>query len=149
MNDFSITFQHPWLLLLIIPALLCTLIPFFLIPKKFRRTRNRVISVTLHSLAAALCVTLIAGISFLYTVPNRENELLLVVDRSDSGSEQEELKEEYIQNVIGMCDVNYKVGIVTFGYDTVYAAPLSYDSREVYRQYLSAELPGKDLCRRK
>ena len=141
MSDLAIVFSNPWLLFLLIPALLCTLIPFFLIPARFRRSRNRVISVVLHSLAVTLCVLLIAGTSFTFTVPNRENELLLVVDRSDSGSEQEELKEKYIQNVIGMCDVNYKVGIVTFGYDTVYAAPLSYDSREVYRQYLSAELP--------
>ena len=141
MNDFSITFQHPWLLLLIIPALLCTLIPFFLIPKKFRRTRNRVISVTLHSLAAALCVTLIAGISFLYTVPNRENELMILVDLSDSGNEQADEKDEYVQTVINLCGEGYKVGVVTFGLEPVYAAPLTYDLRDVYRQYLSAPAP--------
>ena len=141
MNDCSIPFQHPWLLLLIIPALLCTLIPFFLIPKKFRRTRNRVISVTLHSLAAALCVTLIAGISFLYTVPNRENELMILVDLSDSGNEQADEKDEYVQTVINLCGEGYKVGVVTFGLEPVYAAPLTYDLRDVYRQYLSAPAP--------
>ena len=45
MSDFSIGFANPWLLFLLIPALLLTLIPFLRLPKKFRRTRNRVISV--------------------------------------------------------------------------------------------------------
>lgn len=137
----SINFTNPWLLFLLIPALLCTLIPFFRIPKKFRRTRNRVISVTLHALAVTLCVTLIAGISFSYTVPNRENELLIVVDASDSGSEQSGARDDYVQTIVNLSDETYKIGIVTFGLDPVYAAPLSYDTREVYRQYLAARLP--------
>ncbi len=138
---FEIHFENPWLLLLLVPALLCTLIPFFLIPKKFRKTRNRVISVILHALAVTLCCTLIAGISFAYTVPNRENELLIVVDASDSGSEQADARDDYIQTILNLADDSEKVGIVTFGYDQVYAAPLSYDTREVYRTYLAAAAP--------
>ena len=44
MSHFRIDFAHPWLLLLLIPALALTLIPFFRLTKKFRRTRNRVVS---------------------------------------------------------------------------------------------------------
>ncbi len=141
MSDFRILFSNPWLLLLLIPALLVVFIPFFRIPGKFRGTRNRMISVSLRALAVVLCTSLIAGISFSFTVPNHENEILIVVDASDSNKEQQDLKDTYIQNLINMCGKNYRVGIVTFGYDTVYAAPLSYDSREVYQQYLSAILP--------
>ncbi len=141
MTDFSIDFTNPWLLFLLIPALLCTLIPFFRIPKKFRRTRNRVISVVLHTLAVTLCVTMLCGISFRYTVPNRENELLIVVDASDSGSERREARDDYLEGIVNVCSEDYKLGIVTFGLEPVYAAPLSYDAREVYRQYLGAAEP--------
>ena len=88
-----------------------------------------------------LCVTLIAGISFSYTVPNRENELLIVVDASDSGSEQSDVRDDYIQSILNVCGKNDKIGIVTFGLEPVYAAPLSYDAREAYRQYLGAQTP--------
>ena len=141
MSDFRILFSNPWLLLLLIPALLIVFIPFFRIPAKFRGTRNRVISVSLHTLAVVLCTCLVAGISFSFNIPNRENELLIVVDASDSNEEQQDLKDTYIQDLVNMCGKNYRVGIITFGYDTVYAAPLSYDSREVYQQYLGAILP--------
>ena len=137
MQDFTITLQHPWLLFLLIPALLCTLIPFFRIPKKFRRTRNRVISVTLHTLAVVLCVTLIAGMSFAYTVPNRENELLILVDITDSNQEQEDVKDEYVQTITNLCGNDYKMGIIPFGYRPAQAAPFTYNAREAYRQYLS------------
>ncbi len=64
MTDFRIDFNNPWLLLLFIPVLLLIFIPFFRIPRRFRGTRNRVISVVLHTLASALCICLIAGVSF-------------------------------------------------------------------------------------
>ena len=128
MSDFTINFQNPWLLFLLIPALLCILIPFFRIPKKFRRTRNRVISVVLQSITAVLCVTLIAGIRFNYTIPNRENELMILVDMSDSSAEQEDGKDDYVQTILNVCDDGFKVGIVTFGLEPVYAAPLTYDT---------------------
>lgn len=143
MKNFGISFSHPWLLLLLIPALILTLIPYFRIAKKFRRTRNRVISVVLHALAMTLCVTILAGISFHYEVPNRQNELLILVDLSDSNEEQNGKKEEFIHSVIDACDKNFKVGIVTFGRDSVYAAPLTYDLDRIYSQYLEAEKPDK------
>lgn len=143
MSNFEIRFSHPWLLLLLIPALFLTLFPYFRMAKRFRRTRNRIISVVLHALAMTLCITLLAGISFYYEVPNRQNELLLLVDLSDSNEEQEDAKDEFVRSVIDSCGKNYKVGIVTFGADPVYAAPLSRDSQEVYRRYLEAEKPDR------
>lgn len=140
-SNFRIEFSRPWFLLLLIPALFVTLFPYFRLAKKFRRNRNRVISTVTHAVAMTLCITLIAGITFSYDVPNRENELLVLVDLSDSSKEKEEAKGEFLQSVVNACDKNTKVGIVSFGTNTVYAAPLSYDSREVYRQYLAAKRP--------
>lgn len=141
MSNFKIEFSCPWLLLLLIPALFLTLFPYFRTAKKFRRTRNRIISVVLHALSMTLCVALLAGMSFYYEVPNRQNELLLLVDLSDSNAEREEEKDEFVRSVIDACGDDYKIGIVTFGFDQVYAAPLSRDTAETYRQYLEAEKP--------
>lgn len=141
MTDFRIDFNNPWLLLLFIPVLLLIFIPFFRIPRRFRGTRNRVISVVLHTLASALCICLIAGVSFSFNVPNRENQLMIVVDASDSNAEQAAKKDEYVQNILNMCGEGYQVGIVKFGLNTVYAAPLSYDTRDSFRQYLGSADP--------
>lgn len=141
MADFVIKFNQPWLLLVLLPLLLITLIPFFLIPAKFRNTRNRVISVTLHCLVAVFITCVLAGMYFMFTVPNSDNEIMIVVDASDSNEESKDDKDAYIQSILGMCDDKYKVGIVTFGYDTVYASPLSFDTDEVFENYLSAKKP--------
>lgn len=45
MSDFNITFTYPWLLLLLIPAAALVLFAYFRISKKYRRNRNRVLSI--------------------------------------------------------------------------------------------------------
>ncbi|HBF14792.1 MAG TPA: hypothetical protein DDW30_03750 [Clostridiales bacterium] len=141
MSNFKIELEHPWLLLLLIPVLFFSLFPFFRLSRKYRRNRNRIISVVMHTLAMLLCVAMVVGLTFTYELPNKKNELIVLVDRSDSGVENEALREEFLQDVINACDKNYKLGVVSFGWDAVYAAPLSYDKREGYRQYLSALEP--------
>ena len=141
MTNFAIIFSEPWLLLLFIPAIIFTLLPFFRMPKKFRRNRNRIISVVLHSLIMVLAVTLLAGIGFTYQVPNTENEVLLLVDVSDSSDVSREEKDEFVRSVISAKSPAMQMGIVTFGYDQVYAAPMSYQGDTLYDQYLDAPLP--------
>lgn len=141
MTNFRINYNHPWLLLLIIPAILLTLWPYLRINKKYRRTRNRVISVTLHIIAMVLAVNLLAGVSFSYEIPNEENEVILLVDASDSNGEALDQKNEFVQTVLNICDNAYRVGIVKFGYDQKYVAPLSAESSLVYEQYLTSEDP--------
>lgn len=141
MSDLAINFERPWLLLLIIPVLLISLIPHFLLHKRYRNTRNRVISVIMHTVASVLCVLLISGMSFSYNLNSKNNEIMILVDRSDSESGAADARDEFLAAVINSCDKNYKLGIVTFGYDTVYAYPLSYDKREAYRSYLAAKEP--------
>lgn len=141
MTNYSLMFTNPWLLLLLIPALGCALIPYFLVKKKYRRNRNRIVSLILHSAAITIAIFLLAGVSYSYDIPNKENELILLVDCSDSNESATADKDEFIQTVVDLCGENYKLGIVKFGYDQVYAAELSNDTDEVMRKYLSSADP--------
>ena len=141
MYNFTIGFEHPWLLLLLIPALALTLIPYFRSSKKYRRNRNRIVSMTLHMLVMTLCICVLSGIVFRYDVPNTENQVVLLVDMSDSGEQAEASRDGIVSDILGESRAQCSVGVVLFGYDQVLASPLSADTEEVYRRYASAPLP--------
>ena len=141
MSDLKLNYTHPWLLLLIIPALALTLIPYFRVTRKYRRTRNRVLSMLFHSLAMLLAINLLAGISFTYELPNTENEVILLVDSSDSGEDNIDEKNAFIESVLNVCSKDFKVGIVKFGFDQKYVAELSNDTSELFSKYMSSDDP--------
>lgn len=142
MLDFAFHFSHPWLLLLLIPAFLLTLIPHFLVAKKYRRTRNRIVSMVLHLVVVTLSVLVLSGVTLNYSVANDGNEILILVDVSDTEGQSKEKVDEFLQNVIFKARQDkYKVGIVTFGYDQKYAVPLTNNLENVYNDYRAAELP--------
>lgn len=148
MSNFTVNFSYAWLLLLVIPILFLALFPHFRVAKKYRRTRNRITSLVLHCIVAVLSVLVLSGMTFEYDVPNDENEILLLVDASVSTSTSESEIDGFVKDVIDYSDSRYKVGVVTFGYDQVYAAPFSYDGDEVFENYRNAVLPdtsGTDI----
>lgn len=141
MSNFKINFSNPWLLLLLIPAIILTLFPYFRIAKKYRRTRNRVVSIVLHTLVMFLCITLLAGITFSYDIPNTSNEILLLVDSSFSNRESKDKKDEFIQSIVNACGSEFKIGFVKFGYNQLYVAELDNDAQKSYEQFLASEDP--------
>ena len=141
MLNFRITFEQPWLLLLLIPALFFGVLPYFRSPKKYRRTRNRITSVVLHCTALALAILVLSGIKFQYDLPNKDNEVILLVDKSDSNEKSDDLKDAFVAEVLQNTQSNFKIGVVTFGYDQVYAAALNTDANAVYQEYLRAPDP--------
>ena len=142
MSNFQINFLYsPWLLLLIIPALVLTFFPYFRTPKKYRRTRNRIISVILHSIIVLLTFSVLAGMYFSYDMRNDENELIVLVDVSFSGEEVADSRDNFVRSVLDESRGEYRVGIVLFGFDQVLAAEPSYNMDEVYAGYLNAPLP--------
>lgn len=141
MYNFSIGFQYPWLLLLLIPALFLTLFHYFRSAKKYRRNRNRITSIVLHICIMVLCICVLSGMAFLYDVPNEDNQIILLVDMSDSNGDSEAQRDTVIRDILDESRSQYNVGIVMFGYDQVLAAPFSYDMDDVYRRYTSAPLP--------
>ena len=141
MINFRINFTNPWLLLLLIPAALLTLIPYFRLNKRYRKTRNRITSIVLHLVIMVLCISVLAGITFEYDVPNTDNEVILLVDSSFSSEESEQEKNEFIQSVIDNAESRFKLGIVTFGFDQVYAAELTTNTSNLYAKYMQASMP--------
>ena len=142
MNNFSIQFASPWLLLLLIPAVICTLIPYFKASKKYRKTRNRITSIVLHLIVMTLAISLLAGMTVHYTIPNEKNEIILLVDLSDSEERAGAERDQFVETVLRDCSYDgYNVGIVTFGFDQVYAVPLTRDLENAYQLYLDAPKP--------
>lgn len=138
MANFTVNFTNPWLLLLFIPAVVFTLLPYFMLAKRYRRTRNRIISISLHLIIMALSILVLAGITFAYNSPNTNNEILILVDTSFSNREARETRNEFVKQVIDESGSNFKIGVVNFGYDQVYAAEMSTDGEKVYGDYINA-----------
>lgn len=143
MYNFTVGFEYPWLLLLLIPALFFTLFHYFRSAKKYRRNRNRIISMVMHMLVMLLCISVLSGISFMYDVPNTQNQVLLLVDMSDSSEYASDRRDSIVADILDESDSQYSVGVVLFGYDQVLAAPLSTNADDVYRRYESAALPDR------
>ena len=142
MHNLHLNFTYPWVRLLIIPAVIMTLWPYFKLSKRYRRTRNRIISIILHLTVMVLSILAFSGLTFSYQVPNQENEIILLVDVSDSSEEGSARRDEFVDLVLQDSQYDgYRVGIVTFGYDQVYAVPLTYEVTEIYEKYLAARLP--------
>ena len=141
MQNFRIHYSHPWLLLLLIPAIALTLFPYFKANKKYRKTRNRILSMLFHGLAITLAINLLAGISFSYEKPNLENELIVLVDTTDSNAASSDAKNEFVQSVVSITDGKYRLGVVKFGHGQVLSGEMSYDMNQVLEDYLTSEVP--------
>ena len=141
MTNFKIIYNHPWLLLLVIPAVMLALIPHFLTERKYRRTRNRIISLVAFLVASIFAINLLAGISFTYENPNENNELIILVDVSESGETERRQKDELLESIVSISNGDFNVGIVKFGYDQVYAAEMSSNIDKVISDYYASAEP--------
>ncbi len=144
MTNFKIEFLYPWLLLLLIPMFALSFYLYFRISKRYRRTRNRIMSMVLHFIVGTLSIVTFAGIHFNYEIPNLETEVILLVDSTYSGNSVEEQKNDFIQQAIQESKDVCKIGVVTFGYgEPIYAVPLTLDASRVYMDYQNADGPDE------
>lgn len=141
MTGFRIEFENPWFLLLLVFAAAFSLIPYFRMNRRYRCTRNRITSIVLHMIIMVLAVSVLAGVTFTYDTPNRENEVILLVDVTDSTSEAVNRRNAFVQSVISSTDDRFQLGVVTFGYDQVVASTLGLPTADTYVRYLSAPSP--------
>ena len=131
--------SSPWWLLLLIPAVVLTLLPYLKLAKRYRRTRNRIGSVVLHLVIMLLATLTLAGMQVHYETPNDENEIIVLVDVSDTEEQSKAKRDRFVELVLEDSQYdNYKVGVVTFGFDQVYAVPLTYEVDGIFAQYQSS-----------
>ena len=104
MTNFNVNFTNAWWLLLLIPAVALTLISYFRLNKRYRCTRNRIVSISLHLVIMLLAIALLAGLSFEYYKPNTETEVILLVDSSFTTEDTESDSDDYIRSIIDNCD---------------------------------------------
>ncbi len=154
MTNFVVNFTHPWLLLVLIPAIIAAFIPYLRLNKKYRRSRNRVTSLVLHIVVLVLSILTLSGLNFTYDIPKDGNQMILLVDMSDteetfnynavSETPSREVRDEFVRSALEMCEKNgMSVGVVTFGFDQVYAVPFTKNAKDAFKAYTEAPLPDK------
>ena len=118
MLNFKITFTHPWFLFLFLLAAILTFIPFFRLPKKFRKNRNRIIDIVLHLVICLLGTLLLSGMKIEYNQYNSKNEIVYLVDISDSTKEISDSRNSMLENLIEYSSTDgYTIGVVTYGFN--------------------------------
>jgi len=112
----SISFDNPLFLLIAIPLLLLTFIPYFLAIKKDNKSAGSTTSLILHILIIALVTLGLAGLT--HTTVMTETEVYVVADISYSSNRNLDLIDEYISGIGSKLPEKSKVGVVTFGKDS-------------------------------
>lgn len=142
MQNIKLHFSHPWLLLLLIPAIFFTLFSYFRLNKRYRCTRNRIISIVCHLCVMFFAIFTLAGFVVRYQIPNETNEIVIVVDKSNSEGESQDAINNFVYDIIeeGQYD-NFNIGIVNFGFDQKYVVPMTSDLTGAYDRYIEAEAP--------
>ncbi len=133
----TVKFQLPWLLFLLIPAFALMLFPYFRLKKQHRRTASRVISLVLHSVILLLCVFVLCGMQFTVSHRSVKNDVILLVDVSDSNEASREDMNKFIRSVVDETEEGYRLGIITFANGQVYSAKLNSDANAAYKNYLA------------
>ena len=127
MNSIEVTFENPWILLLLIPAVAVILLPFILLPKGRRKTLKKILPLVLHLIIVVLLVLILSGFTILERT--EEQAVMILADLSDSTLDiQEELK-LHTDELLKLIDKHTPVGIVAFGKDQLYSLKLSQGNR--------------------
>lgn len=153
MTNFKIEFSvSPWLLLLLIPAAALTVFLYLKTNKRYRKTRNRIVSMTLHSIVMTLCILVLAGIKFTWTEPNLQSELVILVDASYTESSAKPRVDEFIRQTLDANDGSTNLAIVKFGYEQETVLPMGlYSPEDAYKTYeesdsLDVDETATDIC---
>jgi len=126
-SNIDITFTDRWVLWLIIPAVLLTVLPLFFIKKKRRYSLKYLSSTAMRCVAFALALLLLSG----FTVISRSDlqSVVILVDLSDSTQTVRSKMKDFVNNFADTLDGSTQLALVGFGYNAV---------TEVRMDYLSA-----------
>ncbi len=126
MNNISfmnITFDNPYLLLLMIPIIAIAFIPYLRLKPKRRHTRNKVTSLILHCLIIIISCFVLSGIEG-HSIENVDSEVVLVTDYSESTKEVHKEMDDYVDSFLKDGRNNgSNIGLVYFGYGETQFTP--------------------------
>ncbi|MBO5711558.1 MAG: VWA domain-containing protein, partial [Acholeplasmatales bacterium] len=125
----SISFDNPFLLLIGIPLILASVIPYIIAVNKDNKTKNNLISFICHLVISVLVTLAMAKTTFELVIT--ETNVYVLADVSYSSSDKHSLIDEYIENLEDNCPRNSKLGIVCFGKDYELLVPVGEDLRSV------------------
>lgn len=143
MSSIRLDFNYPWLLLLIIPAVILALIPHLKLNKHRRRTRNRITSLVFHIIILVFSVLLLAGANIKVDNSLKKNDVIFLVDVSDSNKNVKDKMDEYLENVINNYDYENKIGFVGFGNGQITTSKPTSNVKHAFTQYKNNKLEIK------
>ncbi len=109
----NISFDNPYLLLVLIPLLALILVPIFIAIRKENNSKSVMASLTIH-IILALCITLaLAGMT--YTAVMTQTQVIVVADVSYSSNRNLDQVDDYIQQIQKNLPRNSEMSVVVFG----------------------------------
>lgn len=118
----NINLDNPYLLLLIIPAVLFIVLPFVLAFGKTNKNKHSTTSFILHLLIVA-CVVLAVATPSIITVMTK-TQVYVLADVSHSSSRNLETIDGYIREVEANLPTNSQMGVITFGKNQKVTTPM-------------------------
>jgi Mg-chelatase subunit ChlD len=140
-SNISVVFENPWWLVLLFPGIFLALFPFFRLKRKYRRNANRIASLCLHLAIVLMLTSLTAGFTVRVESVSIKNDVLLVVDTSESTEPAKNKIDNFIRQTIAQSGEAYRIGIVAFAAEPTYAVKLTANTRRVFSDYESASKP--------
>jgi Ca-activated chloride channel homolog len=135
-NAVSIQFLQPWFLLLLIPVVALTLLPFLKLKPQYRKSRYRVTSLVLRVSALVLAVLILSGMTFRSTNISERKDIIILVDISHSVSSSVERMNEQIKTIIDESGGDYNIGIITFANGNIYNVRMTDNISTIYDRYI-------------
>ncbi len=108
----NISFDNPYLLLLLIPLLVLLLVPIFIAIRRVNRTKSVVISTVLHILMAVCAVLALAGL--MRSTILTKTQIYIVADVSYSSNRNLDEIDALIEDVRKNAPENAEIGVVVF-----------------------------------
>ncbi|MBO5510610.1 MAG: VWA domain-containing protein [Clostridia bacterium] len=112
----NISFDNPYLLLLLIPLLLAIIIPIIIAIRKENRHKSVFISLALHIIISVCVILALAGM--IHTTVMTETQVIVVADVSYSGDRNLDKVDAYIGEIQSKLPKNSKLAVVVFGKDS-------------------------------
>ena len=132
-TEIGTTFEigRPYLALLMIPALILALIPFFRLHKSRRYSLKHILPLFIHIIILTIATLLITDIHIIETTTAPEaTQIVVVADMSDSNSPMKPEMNEYISGIVNSADDATEVAVVVFADDNIYLVEFGEEKQD-------------------